>query len=113
MNRNKISPSLQAQLNNNIDANKKLDIILELSLKLQQADHHLSRQEKIVELKDSFSRITEPVEQMIKKEGGQVVDRAWINQALRIVIPASALHALSQLEQVTFLDVPHILKLDE
>lgn len=91
-----------------------LDVILELrpradSNKTQEVG---SRSEKIAALKEAFNHDVAPVEEVVRRVGGEVTGRAWINQTLRARVPAERLKELAEHEKIAAVDLPHPLKSD-
>ena len=99
-----INPELE-QLARNEDDDKLLDVVVEL---------HESRSDEpsAAQMRESFSRVKEPVAEVVSELGGAVVDEAWINHTLRVQVPVRALTQLSHLDTVRALDVPHRLTED-
>ncbi|HYL04688.1 MAG TPA: hypothetical protein VE075_01530 [Thermoanaerobaculia bacterium] len=71
-----------------------------------------SRAEKIAALKQVFSASAEPIERAIERSGGEVLDRAWLNQSLKARLPREAVEALGEREDVERLDMPAALTPD-
>mgnify|MGYP006876736368 CR=1 FL=1 len=71
-----------------------------------------SRSSQIAERKESFARISTPVENAISRAGGIVTDRAWINRTLKARVPVGSLKQICELEEVERLDTPHDLDPD-
>ena len=93
------------------DASDLLDVIIELHQnKDTEAPENQSRTERIANLKESFSRNVAPLEETIRSIGGEVTGQAWLNQTLRVRLPADKIRLLSDYDQVAKLDLPHLLK---
>jgi hypothetical protein len=108
----KLSTKLAEQLQSS-DASELLDIILELRPTARTpADKSRSRSENVAALKETFSRESTPVEEAIRKLGGEVTGSAWINQTLRARVPAERVKELSEHEKIAALDLPHLIKTD-
>ncbi|WP_009630103.1 hypothetical protein [Synechocystis sp. PCC 7509] len=107
----KISPNLAAHLQK-LDTSEPLDVVLELTLPIQQIQEGQSRQQKITTLKEAFNENTAPIEQVIHQVGGTVIGRGWLNQTLRAYIPAYGLKQLSELDVVSALDIPKTIERD-
>jgi hypothetical protein len=82
-----------------------LDVVVELA-----PDPSVPR--SVDALREAFAQAAAPVQEAIEGLGGSVVDGAWINRTLRARVPAGRLDAVSSLEAVRALDVPHTLKPD-
>ncbi len=95
-------------------ASDLLEIILELRPQAESATAQgkQSRSEKIAALKDAFSREMTPIEEAVRKVGGEVTGRAWINQTVRARVPAQRVKELSEYEKIVTLDIPHPIKSD-
>ena len=90
-----------------------LDVIIELHQKKEaEATPSQSRTERIANLKETFSRKIAPLEETIRQIGGEVTGQAWINQTLRVRVPADKVKLLSAYDQIAKLDLPHLLKRD-
>lgn len=63
-------------------------------------------------LRKAFKQTATPVVEKITNLGGEVTGEAWINQTLRARLPASSVRLLSDLDEVTAVDVPHRLAFD-
>lgn len=106
----KISEKLTETLEKT-DASDLLDVIIELHHQAESASasstRSLSRNEKIEAMKNAFTRNVAPVEEAVRKVGGEVTGHAWINQTVRARIPADRVRELSEHEHVAVLDAPH------
>ncbi|WP_128548641.1 hypothetical protein [Larkinella soli] len=71
-----------------------------------------SRQEKMAFLQQAFREKKEPIEQLIREQGGQVLDSVWLNQTLRARIPARCLDQLTERDEIMLLDASHPLTTD-
>jgi hypothetical protein len=111
----KLRSNLAEQLKK-ADASDLLEIILELHPQAESpptaAPKTRSRSEKIAAKKEAFSRNVAPVEEAIRKVGGEITGLAWINQTVRARVPAQGVKELSEHEKVAALDIPHPVKLD-
>lgn len=63
-------------------------------------------------LRRAFKQAATPVVETIANLGGEVTGEAWINQTLRAKLPAKSVRRLSDLDEVTAVDVPHRLTFD-
>lgn len=104
----KISEKLTEKLENT-GTSDLLDVIIELYPRAESAatSHAQSRSEKIAAMKESFTRNVAPVEEAVRKAGGEVTGHAWINQTVRARVPADRVRELSEHERVAVLDAPH------
>jgi hypothetical protein len=108
----KLSEQLVEQLRRS-DAPDMLDVIIELSSRDEpKATPAQSRSEKITALKETFSRNVAPVEDAVRKAGGELTGHAWINRTVRARVPIKSVEELSEHEHVAKLDVPHALEPD-
>lgn len=93
-----------------------IDVVVELDHKpigrLKQVEQNQSRKELIASRKESFARTSTPVEEIINKVGGEVIEKAWINYTLRAKLPVKGLQRISELDVVDTLDSPNELKVD-
>jgi len=104
----KISEKLTQKLVNT-GASDLLDVIIELHPHAESAvaSHVQSRSEKIAALKEAYTRNVAPVEEAVRKAGGEVTGHAWINQTVRARVPADRVKELSEHDRVAVLDTPH------
>lgn len=104
----KISKQLSDRLEKT-EAADSLEVIIELRRRAESAaaTQPLSRNEKIAALKDAFTRSCAPVEEAVRRVGGEVTGQAWINQTMRARVPADRVRELSEHEQIEVLDAPH------
>lgn len=106
----KLTPDLTTRLTQS-SADDVLEIVLELYPQAgPAAAAPQSRSEQIALRKETFSQDVVPVEESIHEVGGEVVDRAWINQTVLARVPARGVERLSDLEKVAALDVPRTLE---
>jgi hypothetical protein len=109
----KLSPDLRRTL----AATQKggtVDVVVEVGKKVGMAAEPASgdRAEKIAALKTHFSASAEPIERAIERSGGEVLDRAWLNQSLKARLPREAVEALGDREDVDLVDTPRALWTD-
>ncbi len=110
MNTSKLTPDLTNRLTQ-AAVDDVLDIVLELDPKPEpEVATPQSRSEQIALRKEKFSRDVVPVEETIREVGGEVVDRAWINQTVLARVPARGVEELSEIDKVAALDVPRTLE---
>jgi hypothetical protein len=108
----KLKPDLAAQVAQ-AASDDVLDVVVELDPQAgPDAAAPQSRSEQIALRKEAFSRDVAPVEETVREVGGEVVDRAWINQTVLARVPARGVEQLSELNKVAVLDVPHTLEPD-
>lgn len=108
----KLSEQLVEQLNR-ANTPDMLDVIIELrSQDEPAATPAQSRGEKIAAMKETFSRNVAPVEDAVRKAGGELTGQAWINRTVRARVPINSVKELSEHEHVEKLDVPHALEPD-
>jgi hypothetical protein len=108
----KLKPDLKVQLTE-AAATEVLDVVLELRSQAEPvAAAPQSRSEQIALRKEAFSHDVVPVEEAVHEVGGEVLDRAWINQTVRARVPAEGVEQLSELDQVETLDIPRRLEAD-
>lgn len=109
----KVSRNLAERLKE-ANASDEVEIILELhppsEPETAKESGHLSRSEMIAAKKEAFSRSVTPIEETIRKLGGEITGRAWINQTVRARVPAQSVEELSGREEVAALDTPNPLK---
>lgn len=91
-----------------------LEIILELEPRAERAValETRPRSEKMAALKEAFSRDVTPVEEAIRKAGGEVTGSAWINHTVRARVPARKVKELSECDKVVALDIPRQISPD-
>lgn len=87
-----------------------VEIILELRSEVPEPDPSLPRSERIAARKASAQRLYDPVEEAIARAGGEILERAWINQTLRARLPVHRVHDLATLDEVALIDVPRPLE---
>lgn len=69
-----------------------------------------SRQEMIAAKKEAFSRSMAPVEDAVRRAGGEITGHAWINRTIRARVPAGRVEELAEQETVEALSVPRLLE---
>jgi len=107
----KIKPELVSKLEK-ADASDLLEVIFQLeSTGAASATSSVgSRSEKIVAMKEAFNQDVASVEEAVRNAGGEVMDRAWINQTLRALVPARKIRDLCDMEKISAVDTPRKLK---
>jgi hypothetical protein len=102
-----LSPELNEELTKT-ESSDLVEVVLELHRRDTSAQAAAGlRSEKIAALKESFNRDADPVEEMIRRVGGEVTGRAWINQTIRARVPAQKIKQLATHEKVRTVDLPH------
>lgn len=111
----KLSADLLQHLENSKDT-EMLDIIIEVSpdenSNSLSEDSKLTRQERIAVRRDSFVQQSAPIETAVQEEGGEITDRAWINQTLKARIPAKAVKKISEQQNIYNLAIPRAIEKD-
>ena len=107
----KVTSDLESRVEGSDNA-QLLDVVVELrqTEPLRDEGH---RQARMQALKTAFERSSADVERTVLAEGGEVVDRAWINRTVRARIPANAIARLAQHDEVSVIDVPHAIEPDQ
>src|SRR4051794_31474715 len=110
-------PKLSSDLRQRLAATPEghsVEVVVEVGKKAGAASEPASgdRAQKIAAMKQSFSVSSEPIERAIESSGGTVIDRAWINQSLKVRLPREAVEALSEREDVERVDMPRTIKPD-
>lgn len=97
----KISAALSDALAGAAD-DAMVDVVVELVPEAAPAGP--SRAERMAALQSGFASEAAPVEDAIRRAGGEVVGRAWLNQTLLARVPAPAVDAVCRLRQVRRMD---------
>ncbi|HEX2254581.1 MAG TPA: hypothetical protein VHQ65_15030 [Thermoanaerobaculia bacterium] len=71
-----------------------------------------SRSEAIAAARSRFEERAAPVEVSVDRAGGRVLERAWINQTLKVRLKPQALRDLSDLDEVRAVDTTRTLTAD-
>jgi hypothetical protein len=101
----KVTEDLLSLLNRST-GDELIEIVVELAAQdLPAAATGLSRDELVSIVRNSFDQAAESVETLIRTAGGEIRDRAWINQTLRALIPVRDVERLSELDEVEHLDL--------
>jgi hypothetical protein len=104
------SSKLTKQLRDRLDSTPEdslIEVVLEISPgQPQPSKAGTTRQEKIAAGRKQFLETVAPVEQRIQKMGGEVLDHAWLNQTLRVRVPAGTVDQLTEPECVASVDTP-------
>jgi hypothetical protein len=56
-------------------------------------------------MRSRFTEQAAPVEKAIREHGGEVIEEVWLNQTLRVRLPARAIPELQRLDAVQRLDL--------
>jgi len=104
----KITPALTVQVEGAAPG-EVLDVIVELPSRQVELAGGETYEERTVSVRQGFERDALAVEEAIRRAGGTVAGRAWINQTLRASVPCEALAGLTALDEVVVLDVPRAL----
>ena len=107
----KVSPALSSEADR-CAADDVLEIIVELVAGPPATPPGTARSAAIAARKERFTREAQPVEEAIRKVGGEILDRAWINQTMRARLPRRALAEVSDLAEVGHLDLGRELEAD-
>ncbi len=108
-------PKLTSDLRQQLAATPKghsVEVVVEVGKKAAAEPPAGDRAQKIAAMKRSFSVSAEPIERAIESSGGKVIDRAWINQSLKVSLPREAVEALSEREDVERVDTPRSIQPD-
>lgn len=116
-NQKKVSQKLAEQANSLASDTDVLEVIVELEQQSKSKANVAksdtsSRTAQIAERKESFARISSPVENAISQAGGEVTGKAWINRTLRAKLPARSLQEICELREVEKLDAPQAIEPD-
>jgi hypothetical protein len=101
----KVTPRLAERLSTGPD---DVEVIVELR-PLDRPDGG-TRQERVAALRDSFAAELGPVAEQITAAGGEVLESAWINQTLRVRLPAAAVDEVAASATVIRIDLPTTLE---
>jgi hypothetical protein len=104
----KLRPALAERLRQAAPG-ETLEIVLELQPRRVQPTQGLSVEERTAPVRDGFAHDSKPVEDAVAAAGGAVLGRVWLNQTIRVRVPAGAVPALSAFAQVVALDLPRTL----
>jgi hypothetical protein len=103
----KFTPELSARAAG-VGDDQPLDVVIELG---HEGDVAAGRGSIDVR-RDAFEQEARPLQQAVVAAGGQVLATAWLNRTLKARVPKGSLRALSELQMVKALDVPHGLRPD-
>lgn len=112
MSEKKISAGLKDYLQQNRNQ-AHVEVVLELTpLPDDTGAQYATRSAKMASYQQAFAQSLEPVKDLILRQGGDVLDAAWLNQTVKVKLPVDSLSQLAQLSQVTAIDLPHPLSAD-
>ena len=94
----KITEALVTQLGGAPD--EVLDVIVELT------PDPAGKPTTAPEMKESFEKAAQPVNEAITRHGGEVVDSVRLNRTLHAKVPAAKVAELTDLDEVVALDAP-------
>lgn len=94
------------------DPNDDVVVIVEMASAQPRSFAPQPRQQQIAAHRAEFEKQASPIEQTIHDIGGEVLDRAWINNTMKARVPARAVKELSDLDGVETVDVEHRLQRD-
>lgn len=108
----KLSPKLRQRLAAT-PAGQAVEVVVEVGTKAgAPLAPAAGRAEKITTLKKNFSASAGPIERAIESSGGEVLDRAWLNQSLKARLPREAVEPLGEREDIERVDMPAPLQPD-
>ncbi|MFY9826062.1 MAG: hypothetical protein WAM82_32140 [Thermoanaerobaculia bacterium] len=108
----KLSPDLRQQLAATPEGHA-VEVVVEVGRKAGAEEAASGdRAQKIAAMKQSFSLSAAPIERAVESSGGTVLDRAWINQSLKVRLPREAVEALGERDDVERVDTPRSLRPD-
>ena len=108
MSRSKLTPALAARAQQ-AAPDDLLDVVIELVPPPSAAEAPGTRG-AISSLKAGFQRDLAPVEDALRRAGGQLLGSVWLNHTVRARIPAASIDKLADLPSVHIVDVPHAIK---
>jgi hypothetical protein len=105
----KITPALADTV-----ADQRDDDLVEIVVELAAAAPPVTgtRAARVEAMKSGFAAEAAPVEEAIRRAGGEVVSRAWLNQTMVARVPCGALDDVCRLGEVRRLDRPRRLEPD-
>jgi hypothetical protein len=106
---NKFSKSIQQYLERT--KSSTVEVIVELQ-HTSYPSSSLSKQERIKSIKQSFNTDLEIISNVLQDKGGKIIDSAWINKTVKLMIPVNGLTDLANIKSVEIIDLPQQLKLD-
>ena len=106
----KVTPDLAAAVDQASD-DQLLDVVVEVS----DADDAGAappgdRAAKIAHMRRTFDAHADPLAELIRSLGGEVVGNAWLNRTIHARLPARAVGELARSGSVAALDRPHRLE---
>ncbi|AGY59297.1 hypothetical protein [Gloeobacter kilaueensis] len=106
----KIAAELEAWLEQ-ADSSAMLDLVLELKVHEPKVEG-ISRSDRIAQSREAFQKIVDPIEETIRRSGGEVTSTAWLNHTILARVPAHTIKNLASFDRVEFLDLPHAINVD-
>ncbi len=86
-----------------------VELVIELEPQTAASEEGGPR-ERIAAMKRAFEHQSAPVVQILRDQGAEVRDLAWINQTISARVPKTSIGRLSELESVTRIDSPRTLE---
>lgn len=112
MSNDKVTDNLKNYLQN-CQPVSNIEVIIELAPSSNHLDSPgAQRTEKIELRKKSFLQETESVTELIRNQGGDVLDSLWLNKTVKAKIPANCIPELTRLKEVNVIDLSHQIKRD-
>lgn len=106
-----ITPRLRVLLEH-LDRDEAVEVVAELTPTPIDDDAGSDRRGRIDARRRAFERRAAEVALLVERTGGEVRDRAWINDSLRLTAPAAALSEIAAIDVVAVLDLPHAIEPD-
>jgi hypothetical protein len=106
----KVTPEAMAKIKS--DEGDTVELIVELNCEPGDAGAGSSRAERVAAARRVFDAVATGVSERIAELGGEVVDRAWINQTLRSRLPRESVEVLADDDDVLLVDALRELDLD-
>ena len=109
---NKITDNLKRLLQTT-EPDNEIEVVIELNKKTTTSfSDNMGRHEKITNLKTSFNNDLQPVVTEILKLGGNIIDSGWLNQTIKVKMPAKNIEELSRLKEINAIDIAHFIMKD-
>jgi hypothetical protein len=104
----KISKVLEERLRS-CAPDEQVELVLELGER-HPDNLPTARSERNAALEEDFKTSTEPLKQLVRSVGGEVLKSTWLASALKVRIPAEGIERLRSAENVEFIDLPRQIK---
>ena len=104
----KISDILQERLRT-CAPGEQVEIVVELG-EHSPANLPASKSERHAALEEEFSRSSEPLGQLVRSIGGEVLSTTWLGSALKVRVPAKSVERLLSVDNVEFIDLPRQIR---